>query len=141
MVLLLLLQSQQPYHKKTVRQDAMSLEDATEQLQDAISKACSQKFQLRLEKGDYAVTSINVPKNCNLTIYSKDRVRILYTGKRNRPMFVLGDNSHVLLKEKLEIYYNTNNIQEVSNLMVKRPSTAGIEISKEVKISLFSLKQ
>ena len=82
----------------------MSLEDATKQLQDVISKACSQKLELRLEKGDYAVTSINVPENCNLTIYSKDRVRILYTGRRNRPMFVLGNNTRLHLKEKLEIY-------------------------------------
>lgn len=119
----------------------MSMEDATEKLQEAISKACSQKFELKLEKGDYAVASINVPENCNLTIYSKDRVRILYTGKRNRPLFVLGSNSHLLLKEKLEIYYNTNNVQEVSNLMVRRPNTASIEVSKDVRISLFSLKQ
>ena len=119
----------------------MSLEDATEKLQETITKACSQKIELRLEKGDYAITSINVPDNCNLVIYSKDRVRILYTGKRNRPMFLLGANCHLILKEKLEIYYNTNNIQEASNLMVKRPNTASIEVSKGVKISLFSLKQ
>ena len=57
----------------------MSLADVTAQLQEAISKACSQKQELRLEKGDYAVTSITIPANCYLKIYSKDRVRILYT--------------------------------------------------------------
>ncbi|MDG6923424.1 MAG: hypothetical protein JRN67_09055 [Nitrososphaerota archaeon] len=119
----------------------MSLEDATIQLQEAISNACSMKQGLRLQKGDYAIASITVPKNCDLTIYSKDRVRILYIGKRNRPMFILGDNSHLHLEEKLELYYNTNNIQEVSALMVKKPPTASFQVSGTVKISLFSLKQ
>ena len=119
----------------------MPLEDATEQLQEAVSNACSNKLELRLQKGDYAVTSVEVPDHCSLTISSKDRVRILYIGKRNRPLFILGDDSHLLLKEKLELYYNTNNIQEVSSLMVKRQNSSSIEISKDVKISLFSLKQ
>lgn len=119
----------------------MSLEDATGELQEAISNACSQKLELRLQKGNYAVTSITVPANCNLTISSKDRVRILYTGKRNRPLFMLGENSHLILKEKLELYYNTNNAREVSSLMVKMPHSASIEISNGVKVSLFSMKQ
>ena len=127
--------------QELVGQDRLSLEDAIMQLQEAISNACSLKQGLRLQKGDYAVTSITVPENCDLTIYSKDRVRILYSGKRNRPMFILKDHSHLRLEEKLELYYNTNNIQEVSALMVKKPPTASFQVSGAVKISLFSLKQ
>lgn len=119
----------------------MSLQDSTDQLQEAISRACLQKLQLKLDKGDYAVTCISIPKNCSITIFSKDRVRILYTGKRNRPMFVLEENSNLFLKEKLELYYNTNNVQEVATLMVKKLGSSKVEISKEVKISLFSVKQ
>lgn len=117
------------------------MEDRTEQLQEAVSRACLQKQELKLQKGDYAVASVTVPDNCDLVIYSKDRVRILYTGKRNRPMFILGENSHLHVYGKLELYYNTNNIQEVSALMVKKSPTASFEVSKDVKISLFSVKQ
>jgi len=56
-------------------------------------------------------------------------------------MFVLGDNSVLELKEKLEIYYNTNNVREVLQLMIRCPPTAKVEISRDVKVSLFSQKQ
>jgi hypothetical protein len=67
-------------------------------------------------------------------------VRILYIGKRNRPLFLLEENAILAIQEKIEIYYNTNNIQELSRLMIKCPQTSRVEISKEVKISLFSVK-
>ena len=121
--------------------ETMSLYDATPDLQKVISEACSKNIQLKLEKGDYAVQALQIPKNCKITIFSKDRVRILYIGKRNRPLFVLEENSVLTLQEKIEIYYNTNNIQELSRLMIKCPTTSRVEISKGVKISLFSVKQ
>ena len=67
-------------------------------------------------------------------------MRLLYLGKRNRPMFVLEENSVLAIKEKLEIYYNSNNLQEVSKLMMKVPENSRVEISDKVKVSLFSLK-
>jgi hypothetical protein len=122
-------------------------------LQQAITRACSEKRKLaptalgsldvsiNLEKGDYAIQEIQIPKNSNVALYSKDRVRILYVGKRNRPMFVVGENSKLILREKLEIYYNTNNIQGAMQLMIKKVAeNAGVEISKGVKFSLFSKK-
>lgn len=96
---------------------------------------------IQIPKGDYAVQLLNIPKNGRVLIFSKDRVRLLYAGKRNRPMFVLEENSVLVIREKIEIYYNTNNVQEVSKLMVRSSKTSRVDISKDVKISLFSLKQ
>ena len=136
--------------------------DATAVLQNKILQACSTQEQqkidnrpsssgefkaiasIQLEKGDYAVQTLQIPKYSSVTLFSKDSVRILYIGKRNRPMFLLGENSMLTLKEKLEIYYNSNNVQEVMKLMIRKSSVqdkiAHAEISKGVKISLFSQK-
>jgi len=94
-----------------------------------------------MPKGDYMIQMLNIPKNGRILFFSKERVRLLYAGKRNRPMFVLGDNCVLVLREKIEIYYNTNNIQEVSNLIARVPKSSRVEISKEVKFSFFSQKQ
>ena len=118
----------------------MSIYDATLDLQEKISEACSKNIQVKLEKGDYAIQALQILKNCSITIFSKDRVRIMYIGKRNRPLFLLEENALLAIQEKIEIYYNTNNIQELSRLMIKCPQTSRVEISKEVKISLFSVK-
>lgn len=114
---------------------------------DACQKNASQGegldgfVSIRLEKGDYGIQSLLIPRNARVLLYSKDRVRLLYLGKRNRPMFSLEENSMLILKEKIEIYYNTNNVQEVANLMLKVPQSSKAEISNGVKVSLFSLKQ
>ena len=65
-----------------------------------------------------------------------------YIGKRNRPMFLLEDNSTLILREKLEIYYNSNNVQEAMRLIVKKTSqnSGKLEISKGANVSLFSQK-
>ena len=118
----------------------MSVHDATAEVQRIISEACSNNVQVRLEKGDYAVQALNVPKNCKLVLFSKDRVRILYIGKRNRPLFALEENSQLTIQEKIEIYYNSNNLQELNRLMIKCPATSRVEISERVKISIFSQK-
>ena len=119
----------------------MSLPDSTTVIQNVISRACADGREVKLEKGDYAVQSLLIPKNCKLVLFSKDRARILYTGKRNRPLFVLEDRSQLVLREKIELYYNTNNIKEVDRLMIRRPDNATVEISKGVRVSFFSLKQ
>jgi hypothetical protein len=118
----------------------VSLYDATSHVQKIISEACSNNVKVKLEKGDYAVQALDVPKNCNLDIFSKDRVRILYVGKRNRPLFILEENSRLNIQEKIEIYYNSNNLQELNRLMIKCPPTSRVEISERVKISIFSQK-
>lgn len=122
--------------------------DSTVELQEKISKACSEGLAqpnrvvaIRLEKGDYAVQMLTIPKRARALIFSTNRVRILYTGKRNRPMFLLEDGSELILKGKIELYYNTNNVQEVKKLMIKSSTNSRAEISEEVKVSLFSLKQ
>jgi hypothetical protein len=123
------------------------LEDITTYLQQMISEASkknldkTQLVSLQIPKGDYFVQLLTIPKNGRILLSSKDRVRLLFSGKRNRPMFVLEDNSVLVLKEKLEIYYNTNNIQEVAKLMVRYPQSSRVEISQEVKVSIFSMKQ
>ena len=81
----------------------MSIYDATVDLQEKISEACSRNIQVKLEKGDYAVQTLQIPKNCKITLFSKDRVRILHIGKRNRPLFLLEENSVFSLQEKIEI--------------------------------------
>jgi hypothetical protein len=96
---------------------------------------------IQIPKGDYALQSLQIPKNSKIALYSSDRARLLFSGKRNRPMFILDENAALVLREKIEIYYNTNNLQEVSKLMVKYPKSGRVEISKAVKISLFSMKQ
>lgn len=98
-------------------------------------------IDIRLEKGDYGIHSLLIPKNSTVMLFSKDRVRLLFLGKRNRPMFVLQENSMLVIKEKIEIYYNTNNLQEVSRLMIKMPQTSRVDVSDKVKVSFFSLKQ
>ena len=113
----------------------------TRELQNVIQRACVDGKEVRLEKGDYAISGLVIPKDCKLSLSSKDRVRILFIGKRNRPMFTLEEKSSLEIREKVELYYNTNNIQEVNNLMIKRPISAVVEISKGVRVSLFSLKQ
>ncbi len=55
-------------------------------------------------------------------------------------MFVLEESSILILGEKLELYYNTNNVQEAAKLMIRSPASSRAEISKEVKLSLFSQK-
>lgn len=123
------------------------MEDITPSLQNMISEASVKNSDpksiasIQIPKGDYAVQLLNIPKNGRVLIFSKDRVRLLYAGKRNRPMFVLEENSVLVIREKIEIYYNTNNVQEVSKLMVRSSKTSRVDISKDVKISLFSLKQ
>jgi hypothetical protein len=100
-----------------------------------------ESYPIQIPKGDYLIQLINIPKDRKVLLFSKDRVRLVYAGKRNRPIFVLEQNSELALQGKIEIYYNTNNIQEVAGLMVKCPKSSRIDISKEVKVSLFSLKQ
>ena len=127
-----------------------ALSDLTSQIQSAISEACQKNriarqgtedfVSVRLEKGDYGIISLLIPKNSKVLLYSKDRVRLLYLGKRNRPMFVLEENSVLVIKERVEIYYNSNNLQEVSKLMMKVPESSRVEMSHKVKVSLFSLK-
>lgn len=96
--------------------------------------------KIHLEKGDYYVQTIEIPPKCAVELFSKDRVRMIYSGKRNRPFFVLNEGSSLTLKEKLELYYNTNNVQEVLKLMIRSAAGARIDISKGVKVSLFSFK-
>lgn len=127
------------------------MSDSTAELQEIISRACSEIVAkpdnqsevaaIRLEKGDYAVQTLQIPKNAKALLFSKDRVRILYTGKRNRPMFVLEDGAELMLKGKIELYYNTNNVQEANKLMIKSSANSRAEISEEVKVMFFSVKQ
>ena len=118
----------------------MSLPDATQELQRTISDAYQSGEQVELEKGDNAVQTLEIPRNCKLLLFSKDRVRILFSGKRNRPLFVLQQNSVLTLQEKIEIYYNTNNVQEVNELMIKRHESGRVEVSNGVKISPFPMR-
>lgn len=128
------------------------LVDATSAFQRVVSSACAQARQetglasgsvvsvtLKLEKGDYAIRAIQIPKDSSVTLSSKERVRLLYIGNRNRPMFVLDENSSLAIKEKLEIFYNTNNVQEVMRLMIRRLN-GNVDIAAGVKVSLFSQK-
>jgi len=123
------------------------LEDITVSLQRTISEASSKvkvptEFaSIQIPKGEYFIQLLTIPKNGRILLFSQDKVRLLFSGKRNRPMFVLEENSTLVLREKLEIYYNTNNVQEVSKLMVRAAKTSRIDVSKDVKISLFSMKQ
>ena len=121
------------------------LQDITNWLQQTVTESSSKTSDdftsIEIPKGDYALQSLQIPKNRRVALFSSDKVRLLFAGKRNRPMFVLDENSILVLREKIEIYYNTNNLQEVSKLMVKYPKSSRVEISKDVKISLFSMKQ
>jgi hypothetical protein len=125
-----------------------SMQDVTSSLQTLITDACKNLpandqsiASLELQKGDYAVTGLQVPRNGKILLFSKGRVRLLFIGKRNRPMFILDENSILAIREKIELYYNTNNVQEVSKLIIKRSKSSQVDISKEVKVSLFSMKQ
>jgi hypothetical protein len=130
-----------------------TLSDITSSLQQTITQACEQNREagessrkitvsINLDKGDYAIQAIEIPRDSSVTLFSKDKVRLLYVGKRNRPMFIVGENSSLFLKEKLEIFYNTNNVQEVIHLMIRKVSSnsGSVDISKGVKFSLFSKK-
>jgi len=125
--------------------------DITASLQRQITEASSKRrpadqeadadfMSIELDGGDYGVQMIQIPKGGKVALHSKDRVRLLYIGKRNRPMFELAENSVLYLKGKLEIYYNTNNMQEVMRLMIRCPPSSSVEISKDVKVSFFSQK-
>ena len=100
-------------------------------------KASEDFVNIQIPKGDYALQSLQIPKNSKIILFSSDKVRLLFSGKRNRPMFELAENAVLVLREKIEIYYNTNNLQEVSKLMVKYPKSSRVEISKDVKIRSF----
>ena len=120
----------------------------TAALQNLILDACKNISRddqsiasLELEKGDYAVSSIQIPRGGKILLFSKGKVRILFIGKRNRPLFILEENSLLAIREKIEIYYNTNNLQEVSKLMIRGTKSSQVDISSEVKLSLFSAKQ
>lgn len=116
------------------------MSDATPALQSMIRDGIARDgfAKIHLEKGDYYVQTIEIPQRCSVELFSKDHVRVIYSGKRNRPFFVLNEGSSLILKEKLELYYNTNNIQEAPKLMFRSASGARTEISKGVKVSLFS---
>ncbi|HXQ92294.1 MAG TPA: hypothetical protein VN739_04760 [Nitrososphaerales archaeon] len=121
-----------------------ALQDITTWLQQTVTESSSKTSNdfasVEIPKGDYALLSLQIPKNKRVVLFSGDKVRLLFAGKRNRPMFVLDENSILVLREKIEIYYNTNNLQDVSKLMIRYPKSARVEISKDVKISLFSMK-
>jgi hypothetical protein len=134
---------------------ALPIQDSTLLLQQTILQACKHAREempnkdavvnasINLEKGDYALQTIQIPKNSSVMLHSKDRVRLLYVGRRNRPMFILEQNSTLILREKLEIYYNCNNTREVMRLMIRsadssQKGSSKVDISKEVKVSLFS---
>ena len=55
-------------------------------------------------------------------------------------MFNLNDGSGLVLLEKIEIYYNTNNVKEAIKFMIRGPPDATIQISPKVKIAFFSQK-
>ncbi len=56
-------------------------------------------------------------------------------------MFMVEQNSVLILREKLEIYYNTNNVKDVMRLMIKKASeNARADVSNGVMLSLFSQK-
>ena len=61
------------------------------------------RLEIELKKGDYPVQEITIPKETSVTFYSKDKVRLLFIGKRNRPLFLLQEKCELVLKEKLEI--------------------------------------
>ncbi len=121
-----------------------ALQDITIWLQQTITessaKASEDFANIQIPKGDYALQSLQIPKNSKIALFSSDRARLLFAGRRNRPMFVSDENTILVLREKIEIHYNTNNLQEVSKLMIKHPKSSRVEISKDVKISLFSMK-
>jgi len=130
-----------------IEKEDLLLEDITSSLQGTISEASAKNkdpshlASIQIPKGDYFVQLLTIPKNGRILLFSTDRVRLLYAGKRNRPMFILEEDSILVLREKLEIYYNTNNIQEVAKLMARSTKSSRLEISKEVKVSFFSMKQ
>ena len=98
------------------------------------------RLEIELRKGDYMVQEISIPAETSVSLFSRDKVRILYIGKRNRPLFRLQEHCELTLMEKIEIYYNTNNIQEVMKLMFRAPPSSRVQISKDVKFSMFSFK-
>jgi hypothetical protein len=123
------------------------LQDVTAALQSLILEACKSIAKdpsvasLELQKGDYAVTTLQIPRDGKILLFSKGQARILFIGKRNRPLFTLEVNSLLAIREKIEIYYNTNNLQEVAKLMIRGSKSSRVDISPEVKLSLFSAKQ
>jgi len=129
------------------------LSDETQTLQNFINDAYKEsrrqpnhatgalhRLEIELKKGDHPVQEIIVPSGASLLLYSKDKVRLIFMGKRNRPLFLLEEKSELVLREKLEIYYNTNNVQEAMKLMIRAPPSSTVHISNGVKISLFSYK-
>jgi len=98
------------------------LQDITIWLQQTVTESSpktSEDFtSIEIPRGDYALQSLQIPKNRRVALSSSEKVRLLFAGKRNRPMFVLDENSILVLREKIEIYYNTNNLQDVSGVSV-----------------------
>jgi hypothetical protein len=123
--------------------------DSTALLQDLISQAClvqrknanTDFAEVEIGKGDYGVQSLQIPQKARVLLFSKGRVRLLYLGRRNRPLFFLGEGSQLAVKQKIEIYYNCNNIQELPRLMIKNEKDSNAHIDDDVKLSLFSLRQ
>jgi hypothetical protein len=128
----------------------LSVPDSTGLIQESISNACSSIHrdnpspsfvEVEIDKGDYGVQALQIPKRASVSLFSKGKVRLLYLGKRNRPLFVLGEGSQLVVRKKIEIYYNCNNVQEVTKLMFKFEKDSRAQIDNDVKVSLFSLKQ
>ena len=116
------------------------MEDITTSLQQTISGASSktsdlsQFTQIQIPKGDYYIQLLTIPKNrrngCAFSMLERE-IGPCLSWKRARSL---------ILGEKLELYYNTNNVQEAAKLMIRSPASSRAEISKEVKLSLFSQK-
>ena len=111
-------------------------------LQDLIDSALATEKSARIQipKGDYSIFSLAIPIGASVRIFARDRVRLLYYGKRNRPMFILGEGAYLSLEGKIELLYNTNNVQEASKLIASNSRGSKFEILESVKISLFSYK-
>jgi hypothetical protein len=127
----------------------LSVSDQTHLIQELISRAAlvqrensaANFAEVEIEKGDYGVQALQIPKNARISLFSKGRVRLLFLGRRNRPLFFLGEGSQLLVGKKIEIYYNCNNLQELSKLMIKQEKDSKALIEDDVKVSLFSVKQ
>jgi len=86
------------------------LSGATGVIQQSIFSACrsrkdiSEWVSIKMEKGDYPIRWLQVPDHCRLRLFSEEGAKLIHIGKRRQPLFILGEDSMLVL-ENLQINY------------------------------------
>jgi len=85
------------------------LSGATSVFQRSIDAGCKRPWpwdwaSINIKAGSYPIEQIHIPPKCKTLITSWEQAKIIHTGRRRRPLFILGEGA-ILKIENLQIEY------------------------------------